>query len=393
MDVAYNQHSDRARRKNRSSTSLNHLTLAPLTAKLPLHDDDLIADAFAAAGTDAQSNAPRRSVSYLQGKSAPTTPRLLSQSPTAPRSRSHHRNPSAPTGALGKSQSALHLGAAPAPRKSYSGRATPSNRRNHKDDPLGLGFRHRNDSDWLLRTGALMSYEARESKGQAWLVSRQSSTSLTGMHDRDDEVFENELARERDMTAASRHNSRRGSVVPSDEDASPYASRFPSRSHSRSHSLSRPRSQFLTPLDRPGTSNGLEADNVDSYFPQQALPGPDFVNLDERLEELELQRDTTQDDEATVQRLVRRGQSSAGTWFGNVWSLFAVDENDEESDSEDDSLPTDASSNLSRSRNMSSRNLAGISTVPQERIPPPGADDGSWRDAAWLLSVASKVMF
>ncbi|KAH7149808.1 hypothetical protein B0J13DRAFT_276740 [Dactylonectria estremocensis] len=396
MDVAYNQHADRARRKNRSSTSLNHLTLAPLTAKLPLHDDDLIADALAAADADAQPNAPRRSVSYLQGKSAPTTPRLLSQSPTTPRSRSHHRHPSAPTGGLGKSQSALHLGTAPAPRKSYSGRATPSNRRNQKDDPLGLGFRHRNDSDWLLRTGALMSYEARESKGQAWLVSRQSSTSLTGMHDRDDDAFESELARERDVTAAS-HNGRRGSVVPSDEDASPYASRFPSRSHSRahsrSHSLSRPRSQFLTPLDRPGTSNGLEADGVDSYFPQHGLPGPDFVNLDERLEELELQRDTTQDDEATVQRLVRRGQSRAGTWFGSVWSLFAVDENDEESDSEDDSLPTDGSSNLSRSRSMSSRNLAGISTVPQERIPPPGADDGSWRDAAWLLSVASKVMF
>ncbi|KAF7546798.1 hypothetical protein G7Z17_g8187 [Cylindrodendrum hubeiense] len=391
MDVAYNQHADRARRKNRSSTSLNHLSLAPLTAKLPLHDDDLIADALDAAR--AQTTIPR-SVSYLQGKSAPTTPRLLSQSPTAPRSRSHHRTPSAPSGALGKSQSASHLGNAPATRKAYSGRATPSNRRNHKDDPLGFGLRHRNDSDWLLRTGALMSYEARESKGQAWLVSRQSSTSLTGMHDRDDETFESELARERDITsAASRHHSRRGSAVPSDEDASPYASRFPSRSHSRSHSLSRPRSQFMTPLERPGTSNGVDAHGVDSYFPNQTLPGPDFVNLDERLEELELERDTSQDDEDAVQRLVRRRQARAGTWFGNVWSLFAVDEHDEESDSEDDSSPTDGSSNLSRSRSLSSRNLAGISTLPQERIPPPGADDGSWRDAAWLLSVASKVMF
>ncbi|KAH6996948.1 hypothetical protein EDB80DRAFT_137317 [Ilyonectria destructans] len=386
MDVAYNQHADRARRKNRSSTSINHLSLAPLTPKLPLNDDDLIADALAAA--DGQSSIPR-SVSYLQGKSAPTTPRLLSQSPTAPRSRSHHRTPSAPSGGFGKSQSASHLGAAPTARKSYSGRATPSNRRTQKDDASGFGLRHRNDSDWLLRTGALMSYEARESKGQAWLVSRQSSTSLTGMHDRDDEVFESELARERGITSASRHNSRRGSAVPSDEDASPYASRFPSRSHS----LSRPRSQFITPLERPGTSGGFEAECDDSYFPNQDLPGPDFVNLDERLEELELERDTSQDDEVAVQRLVRRGQARAGTWFGNVWSLFAVDENDEESDSEDDSSPTDGSSNFSRSRSLSSRNLAGISTVPQERIPPPGADDGSWRDAAWLLSVASKVMF
>ncbi|KPM45719.1 hypothetical protein AK830_g807 [Neonectria ditissima] len=393
MDVAYNQHSDRARRKNRSSTSLHHLSLAPLTAKLPLNDDDLIPDTDSAA----HAQSPVQPSSYIQGKSAPTTPRLLSRSPSAPRSRSHHRMVSAPSGPLTKSKSVSHLGPA---RKQYSGRATPG-RRHHKDDPLSLGLRHHNDSDWLLRTGALMSYEARESKGQAWLVSRQSSTSLTGMHNHDDEVFESELARERDIIAASRHHSRRGSNVPSDEDASPYASRFPSRSHSRihsrvhsrSHSLSRPRSQFLTPLERPGTGDEFDADNDGSYFPTQDLPGPDFVNLDEKLEELELERDSDQDDEATVQRLVRRGQARAGSWFGNVWSLFAVDENEEESDSEDDSSPTDGSSNLSRSRNWSSRNLAGISTVPQERIPPPGADDGSWRDAAWLLSVASKVMF
>ncbi|KAK7424355.1 hypothetical protein QQX98_000623 [Neonectria punicea] len=387
MDVAYNQHADRARRKNRSSTSLQHLSLAPLTAKLPLNDDELISDAISPVQP-----------SYIQGKSAPTTPRLLSRSPSTPRSRSHHRMPSAPSGPLAKSKSVSHLGAA---RKLYAGRATTPGRRNHKDDPMSLGLRHHNDGDWLLRTGALMSYEARESKGQAWLVSRQSSTSLTAMHNHDDETFESELARERDIIAASRHNSHRGSVVPSDEDASPYASRYPSRSHSRvhsrvhsrAHSLSRPRSQFLTPLERPGTGDEFDADGDDSYFPNQDLPGPDFVNLDERLEELELERDSDQDDEATVQRLVRRGQARAGSWFGNVWSLFALDENEEESDSEDGSSPTDGSSNLGRSRSWSSRNLAGISTVPQERIPPPGPDDGSWRDAAWLLSVASKVMF
>ncbi|KAF4471236.1 hypothetical protein FALBO_1849 [Fusarium albosuccineum] len=384
MDVAYNQHADRARRKNRSSTSLNHLSLAPLTAKLPLNDDELIADAIASHPQSPIHPIP----SYIQGKSAPTTPRLLARSPTTSRSRSHNRTPSAPTGSLSKSKSASHL-AASGGRKTLSGRATPSKR--NKDDHSGLSFtiRHRNDSDWLLRTGALMSSEARESKGQAWLISRQSSTSLTAMHDPEEEAFEFELARERDMTAAaSRHASRRGSNAHTDEDASPYASRFPSRSHSRSHSLARPRSQLLSPLDRPGTGD-------ESYFPQQDaqddLPGPDFVNLDERLEELE--RDTTQDDEAAVRRLVRRGQAGAGTWFGNVWSLFSVEEDDEDSEDDSEDSPTDGDSQLNRSRSWSSRHLAGISTAPEERMPPPGTDDGGWRDAAWLLSVASKVMF
>ncbi|KAF7543378.1 hypothetical protein G7046_g10012 [Stylonectria norvegica] len=376
MDVAYNQHADRARRKNRSSTNLNHLTLAPLTVKLPLNDDDLLPDAVISH--------TRSAVSYLQGKSAPTTPRLLSHSPTNVRSRSHHRTPSGPSGAIAKSKSASHLASSAIPtRKSASGLATPSRR--SKDEGV-FASRNRNDSDWLLRTGALMSSEAREYKGQTWLVSRQSSTSLTGIRDAEDEAFEQELARERDL--ASRHASRRGSYA-FDEDASPYGSRFPSRghsrahsrTHSRSHSLTRSRSQLLTPLDHPGD---------ESYFPEEEqISGPDFVNLDERLEELE--QDTAQDDEAAIRRLVRRGQAGAGSWMGSMWSLFSVEENDEESD--DSSSEMDGSSGLSRSRSLSSRNLTGISSVPEERIPPPRPDEGGWRDAAWLLSVASKVMF
>lgn len=384
MDMAYNQHSDRARRKNRSSSSLNHLSLAPLTVKLPINDEDLIQDAIASS-----SHPQSPSVSYLQGKSAPTTPRLLARSPTTTRSRSHHRTPSAPIGALEKSKSTTHL-AHPITRKSVSGRATPSRR--NRDDTFGFGMRNRNDSDWLLRTGALMSSEARESKGQAWLISRQSSTSLAAMHDSDEDELESELARERDMNAASRRGSRRGSAAPFDEDASPYASRFPSRAHSRvqsrahsrSHSLTRPRSAFNTPHERPDTGD-------DSYFPSedvQDAPGPDFINLDERLEELE--QDTSQDDEATVQRLVRRGQAGAGTWFGGVWSLFSVDEDDEDSEDESEETPD---GDLNRSRSWSSRHLASISTTPEERMPAPGANEGGWGDAAWLLSVASKVMF
>lgn len=386
MDVAYNQHSDRARRKSRSSTNLNHLSLAPLTVKLPLNDDD--DDSML---SDVGASAIQPYTSYLQGKSAPTTPRLLSRSPVDARSRSrepthHRRTPSAPSGPITKSKSSSHL-ASGNNRHPASGQGTP---RRRKDD-AGLTARDRNDSDWLLRAGAAMTSEAREYKGQAWLVSRQSSTSLSGGRDPDEEAFEQELAREREMT--SRLASRRGSSALADDEAassSARASRLHSRSNSRSHSLAGTRSHMITPLDRPGGGDD------DSYFGGQheTFEGPDFVNLDEKLEELE--RDTSlEDDEAAVRRLVRRGQNGKGTWVSNVigWSLFSVEENDEDSSEEaEDDSQEDAASRAGRA-GWSDRHFEGVSNAPEEKIPPPTMDEGKWKDAAWLLSVAAKVMF
>lgn len=371
MDVAYNQHSNQARRKNRSSTNLNHLSLAPLTSKLPLKDHDALPDDL---------NVPTpRSTSYLQGKSAPTTPGLLSNSPA--RSSSHHRHASTPGAHLPKSKSATHL--ASRGRQSRSGNASPGHHRRRKDDSGALSARDRNDSDWLLRAGALISSEARESKGQAWLVSRASSTSLTGMHDEDEDLFERELARERELT--SRHTSRRGSLGILD-DETPNGSRLGSRSQSRAGN----RSQMLTPLERH---------SIDGYFPHHShlaeeahLAGPDFVNLDEKLEAID--QDTSQEDEAHVRRLVKRNSAGVGTWFGNVlgWTLFSVEENDEESETEGEASDGEVEE-ISHSRRSSLRQFEGVvATSTEERMPPPKADEGGWQDAAWLLSVASKVL-
>ncbi|EQK98232.1 hypothetical protein OCS_06056 [Ophiocordyceps sinensis CO18] len=276
MDVAYNQHADRARHKNRSAININHLSLAPLTVKLPLNDADHVLDSPAHAYT----------TSYLQGKSAPTTPRLLSRSATPSRSRSHQRVPSAP----------------------------------------GIP------------------------------ITKSVSSALA------------------------------------DDDATPNGSRFPSRFHSRSHSMAESHSHVGTPLDRPDDGEG-------SYFPGQdvSIVRPDFVDLDEELEELEF--DTAQDDEATVRRLVRRGQAGKGSWISNVigWSLFSVDE-DEENSAEDDDDDEDghggAEDTLWEGRTgLSARHFEGVSNAPLERMPPPATDAGGWKDAAWLLSVASKVVF
>ncbi|KAJ6440783.1 phospholipase C-like protein [Purpureocillium lavendulum] len=421
MDVAYNQHADRARRKNRSSTNINHLTLAPLTVKLPLTDADDLPDALLLQHQQQHwHQQPPRSAgttSYLEGKSAPTTPRLLSRSATPSRSRSHARMPSAPTGSIAKSKSSTFL-AGPfssasgtsARRPTTPGSATPRSRRKGGDD--GLAPRDRNDSDWMLRAGALMSSEAREYKGQTWLVSRQSSTSLTAMRDEEEEAFEQELERERSVAAASRRGS---SAFGTDDDyATPNGngSRVPSRFNSRSHSLGehhRSASHASTPFDQHHAHHRRHpsGEGSSSYFPSQSpshpeadMPGPDFVNLDEKLEELE--RDTTFEDEDAVRRLVRREHAGkGGSWIANVigWSLFSVDENGEEEEDDDDEdddgslMDEDEERPRTGRTGWSERHFEGVSNVPLERIPPPASDEGGWKDAAWLLSVASKVVF
>ncbi len=223
MDVAYNAHA--TRRKTRSTTNLNHLSLAPLTSKLPLTDHDDLPDPL---------SAPSVSGSYLQGRSAPTTPRLLSRSAAPSRSGSHARGYSTPRVALPKSKSATQLAGSHGRRT--SGAVSPNTRR-RKDDTLLL--RDASDTDWLLRAGALISTETREYKGQSWLVSRESSTSLAGLKDPEEEAVDRELARAREM--ASRNASRRGSVAALEEErngSSPPHSRFGSRS------------QMITPLER-----------------------------------------------------------------------------------------------------------------------------------------------
>ncbi|KAK0639266.1 hypothetical protein B0T16DRAFT_395025 [Cercophora newfieldiana] len=384
MDVVYNQHSSSARRKNRSSTNLHHLSLAPLTTKLPLNEDGDLSDTFTAPA------------SYLQGKSAPATPRLLSRSPGRSPAHSRSQGTSVPSSAnrLPKSKSATHLPPTSASwqrssQQLYHATSPTAKRRSH--DPFIA--RDRTDSDWMLRAGALISTETRESKGQAWLISRASSTSLAGMHPEDD-AFDRELALEREQYIPSRNGSRRHSRGPAPEDggdhmSSPPYSRYGSRSHSRVGS----RSQMMTPLELRSAEDG--------YFPATSeydayISGPDFVNLDEALEAVDEEVDTIIEDEAYVRRLVKKGNGGMGSWFGSVLGvqLFSVEENSDESDDGDgDSTEGELDEAEGQPRRSSSnRRLDGMMTELDARVPPPKAEEGGWHDAAWLLTVASKVI-
>ncbi|KOS19423.1 hypothetical protein ESCO_001013 [Escovopsis weberi] len=434
MDVSYNPHAERARRKIRSATNLNHLTLAPLTSRLPINDDELF-------DNNDDPSLLHPSTSYLQGKSAPATPRLLASSARSPRARSRAQSYASSGPGLGlgleglmtKSTSSPHIanGQSGRRRRAVSGTATPRRRQqqlhhhNHhqqEDDAATNG-------DWLLRTGAFMAIEAREFKGQSWLASRQSSTSLAGLRSAEEEAFEQDLHREREMT--SRRASRRGSAA--DDDVSVLGSRMPSRIQSRSQSIAASRSRIMTPsipasmtlaLDRgaPASSSvaaaaAAAAADEGFLFHNSAFVEPDFVDLDEKLENLE--RDTLLDDEADVRKLMRRTSQGRGrgSWLANMigWSLFSVeehegefgDDDDDNDDSEDESLDGDGAHagggggydddfEDGRSRDGRSgwlkRHCEGP-LDPDELVPPPETNQGGWSDAAWLLSVATKVIF
>lgn len=378
MDVAYNQHSPFSRHHSHSHTNLGHLTLAPLTSRLPLSDEDALETI--------------QHVSYIEGRSAPTTPSILSRTS----SRVALRKPKDLN--LPKSKSSTHLSA----NKQHPRSANKS--RKGEDLSLALSANDRSDSDWLLRAGASISTSARESKGQAWLVSRASSTSLTGQRDEEEEQFERELAKEREQR--SRRASRRSSLVAFDVDAddefSPITtrrslsfgpatggsrpgSRFGSRSRGNSRRGSR--AQLFTPL-----TNGPEG-----YFDQgdfnrgDFIAEPDFVDAEEQDDGTE---DNAKLDEAVIRKLARASSLGLGGWVEKMlgWSLFAVDEDGE--DTEVDAFDEKGEDSSLSSR--PSRQAFDNDVTPMQEVPPPpplrDEEAGGWQDAAWLLSVATKVL-
>jgi hypothetical protein len=392
MDVAYNQHSPHSRRNNRSNINVNHLSLAPLTSRLPLTDPDELPDTFANAHPCSSHG---RSISYLEGKSAPTTPGILSRSS----SRVSLRKPT--VGGLTKSKSSTNVTSPllALPKSSATPSGGKSKRLTGKDDFSLSTFTaaDRNDSDWLLRAGALISSETRESKGQAWLVSRASSTSLTGQLDEDEEALERQLARERE----SRRTSRRGSAADADDEFSPvttrmsfgggsrpasrYGSRPTSRAQSQAHSRRGSKVNLFTPLPKSEKER-------ESYFGEdEFVAEPDFVDVDEEVYE----EDQAAEDELIVKRLAKRGSTGLGVWVEKLmgWSLFAVEEDGEDTDIETSEEKTDASDAATKSDRTQKNSRDGTADAAgDEKLPLPGADEGGWQDAAWLLSVATKVL-
>jgi hypothetical protein len=280
--------------------------------------------------------------------------------------------------------------------------------------PLRIPFvRHHTasvDDEWWHRAGLAIAGETRDSKGQGWLVRRESSTSLVANEDQDQHdskrmaLLSGEHLNGEEFPTFSPRMSRAGS-------------RFPSRVGSRVHSArqSRRGSRVGSRIDL-GMSPVSARHSLDQDLPsfdERFMTGPDFVEDPE-----------SSGDEEEVARLAHSG----GSWIDRLigWTLFSVDEDREASSDEEDEgeengafLPSNMTREELRLRReveakrrklereaiiaaakLKARDKENVhvdaeggsrpSTAEGEKAAEEG---GGWQDAAWLLSVASKALF
>jgi hypothetical protein len=125
-------------------------------------------------------------------------------------------------------------------------------------------------------------------------------------------------------------------------------------------------------------------------FAQDFIAEPDFVDAEE---EGEVDEDEAKQDEAVVRKLAKSSSLGLGGWVERMlgWSLFAVDEDGEETEVE---IMDEKGEDSELSSRTSRRTLDGTTDPPAGEVMPPLRDDeaGGWQDAAWLLSVATKVL-
>ncbi|KAK0934461.1 hypothetical protein LTR29_013988 [Friedmanniomyces endolithicus] len=403
-------------RSKRSNTNLANLRLAPLSTKFADPTETENANKTPHDESPKVTFAQQHS-SYIQGKSAPSTPRILSRTP----SRRHLGGGLSRRGSLydddvqyqyggvrqesfaayradmgsgripkAKSEAALFtqqprfLGDGLPMRKkqlqrgSKTGTSTPRRK-------SGLRL---HEEDWFARASAATHDIVQEAKGQSWLASRNSSTTLTHLEsdgDEDDEGYE-------EMAALSASNVRSGgpsaalspsaSRVKSPMWGSRYGSRSASRRTSRRGSFTGTR----TPLAAPGILD------MTSYFTGDPLGvpiEPDFVIA-------EADDGEGRDEEGEVARLSDQHSYGLGGIVDRLmhFNLFSVAERDEiVTDEEDRRTGTENERDQRRAAGAKQKRNEGRVVVPP--APSGGGEqgEGGWQDAAWLLSVASKAIF
>jgi hypothetical protein len=242
------------------------------------------------------------------------------------------------------------------------------------------------DDEWLHRAGMIMSAEARENKGQSWLVSRDSSTSLIGYSMSGEHLNEDEHG-----GFVSPHFSRAHSRIAS-RAVSRVGSRAPSAKTSRRGSMvGTNRLGFMTPLD--AKTSGVVG-TTEGYFDDlEDIAEPDFVDAED---------DGIVDDEEVSRLANQKGFGLGGLVDRLVgFSLFNVDEDVEETDDDGAEISNEEAikrrqAELKKRREelaQAAKNSADATRRAEHVQPANRRDEGSWQDAAWLVSVASKVLY
>ncbi|KAI9723472.1 MAG: hypothetical protein M1828_004202 [Chrysothrix sp. TS-e1954] len=395
-----------ARRSN-SNLSLAHLSIPPLSAnpidtvpkeniydRSPYHPSTsyVPGSSYIPSGS---YYVP--STSYLSGRSAPTTPGILSRSTSPARNSSKSYTQLAfaqnsnVDAALSKTKSAVTIAVQPG-----------GSRRRRKPAQKVSGT---DASEWLYRAGAAIAGQTQESKGQSWLTSRASSTSLAaaqrdGLNEpRDDEGADDELGgvRRTYSTRAARDYSRTGrravSTMPS-RMGSRMASRTGSRVGSRADLA---RLSALSSMDDTfdqGASGG--------YFDGAEVAGPDFVDgIEEDQDEDAGDEDAEeQKQEQEVAELALKRGLGLGSMVDRMvgWTMFDAREKGEKSEdegAEEDEGMAEAQRQARLRKSVSERLTQSTAQEDDPSVNKANESEeaSGWQDAAWLMSVASKVLF
>lgn len=402
MDTPRSSHASR-----RSYPNLHNLSLAPLSSQ-PL-------DASTPPSpSDGQSTIPH--TSYIQLKSAPTTPGILSLGSTRNGSRNRRRhsrghiytydgyfpNPDAPFRAAGdvpkaKSTNALLGGLNDRAHTKSVKRIAPLT-----SPPVRHVTTQAND-EWLHRAGLAIAGETRESKGQSWLIRRESSTSLVHQGDEFEEHRSHDPRRMALLSGEHFADDEYGPQTPRwSRLGSRVGSRVQSARNSRRGSRTGSRADLIASLQHM-------AQDHDMVEPLHTVDGPlepDFVTAGEE----------TDSDEEEIARLAREPGFGLGGWMDRLigWTLFSVEEDGEET-SDDEQTDHDIDVTRLTKEEMKLRKEVEAKRKKMEREAivkasasaaeaneskderaldqePPPNDGSSWQDAAWLLSVASKVL-
>ena len=272
--------------------------------------------------------------------------------------------------------------------RSSTNLARPAVKRKHAN-------KNADDADWLLQTASALTTSIAESKGQAWLATRDSSTSLVDTSSPAETIeFRYPTPRRRTSGAeaddefsplTTRHHSRAMSAM-----ASARNSRMGSRVGSRAGS----RVGLMTPM---GIKTPGERDEDEGYFLNVK---PDFVDIDEAFDE-EAEEEM---DEGEMKKLVL-GRLGGWVDWAVGWMDLRVDDTERWEDRREEEIAGDGlaeggdvegqgKNEDGKREPMEKRNRAlterGDAGNKLDVAPP--AEEGGWKDAAWFLGMASKVL-
>ncbi|KAK1073900.1 hypothetical protein LTR12_001307 [Friedmanniomyces endolithicus] len=404
-------------RSKRSNTNLANLRLAPLSTRFAdppeLENANKTPNDESPKVTFAQQHS-----SYIQGKSAPSTPGILSRNS----SRRHLGGGLRRRGSLydvdvqyqygGVRQESIaadraEMGSGQIPKakseatlfnrqlrtsgngellkqqqmysRSKTGTSTPRRK---------SGFRNTDEEDWFARASAATHDIVQEAKGQSWLASRNSSTTLTHLESDDDEEDEGYEEMAAQSASHIRSGEPRAAISPSAARIkSPmWGSRYGSRSASRRTSRRGSFTGTRTPLAAPGSLD------MTSYFaggPLTVPIEPDFVIA-------EVDDGEGRDEEGEVARLSDQHSYGLGGIVDRLmhFNLFSVAEREEmTTDEEDRGNGTEDEREVRRATEGAKKKTERVAIEVQASPGDGEQGEGGWQDAAWLLSVASKAIF